>query len=579
MNTFKEFGLDNEILSAIQELGYEVPTPIQLKTIPSLLTGKEDIIALAQTGTGKTAAFGLPSIQLTDVKNKNTQTLVLSPTRELCLQIAKDLKSYSKNIKGLNVVAVYGGASIENQIKELKRGAQIVVGTPGRTKDLIKRKKLFIENIERVVLDEADEMLNMGFKEELDSILERTPEEKQTLLFSATMSREVRNIAKRYMGNHIELSVERTNIGAKNVKHIYYMVHARDKYEVLKRIADINPDIYGIVFCRTRAETKEVANKLMHDGYNSDALHGDLSQAQRDQVMKKFRNGNLQILVATDVAARGLDIDDLTHVINFNIPDDLEVYIHRSGRTGRAGKSGISITIAHTRDGRKINELERRFKVSFEKQKVPSGKEICTKQLYSLIDKIKQIDVNEEQIEPFLDVIYEKLEGLDREQLIKHFVSAEFNRFLDYYKNARDINISDTGKRKKKTRSERRKNEFERLFINAGSKNKLEPVRLIGLINNALDSSDIEIGKIDILKNFSFFEIQKGAEQVLIHALSGQKFEDVTLSLEISKEKSPDNFRQKSKSNYKRNSGGSNERKKRKGKGNSRKERRNWRKK
>lgn len=579
MNTFKEFGLDNEILSAIQELGYEVPTPIQLKTIPSLLTGKEDIIALAQTGTGKTAAFGLPSIQLTDVKNKNTQTLVLSPTRELCLQIAKDLKSYSKNIKGLNVVAVYGGASIENQIKELKRGAQIVVGTPGRTKDLIKRKKLFIENIERVVLDEADEMLNMGFKEELDSILERTPEEKQTLLFSATMSREVRNIAKRYMGNHIELSVERTNIGAKNVKHIYYMVHARDKYEVLKRIADINPDIYGIVFCRTRAETKEVANKLMHDGYNSDALHGDLSQAQRDQVMKKFRNGNLQILVATDVAARGLDIDDLTHVINFNIPDDLEVYIHRSGRTGRAGKSGISITIAHTRDGRKINELERRFKVSFEKQKVPSGKEICTKQLYSLIDKIKQIDVNEEQIEPFLDVIYEKLEGLDREQLIKHFVSAEFNRFLDYYKNARDINISDTGKRKKKTRSERRKNEFERLFINAGSKNKLEPVRLIGLINNALDSSDIEIGKIDILKNFSFFEIQKGAEQVLIHALSGQKFEDVTLSLEISKEKSPDDFRQKSKSNYKRNSGGSNERKKRKGKGNSRKERRNWRKK
>ncbi len=579
MNTFKEFGLDNEILSAIQELGYEVPTPIQLKTIPSLLTGKEDIIALAQTGTGKTAAFGLPSIQLTDVKNKNTQTLVLSPTRELCLQIAKDLKSYSKNIKGLNVVAVYGGASIENQIKELKRGAQIVVGTPGRTKDLIKRKKLFIENIERVVLDEADEMLNMGFKEELDSILERTPEEKQTLLFSATMSREVRNIAKRYMGNHIELSVERTNIGAKNVKHIYYMVHARDKYEVLKRIADINPDIYGIVFCRTRAETKEVANKLMHDGYNSDALHGDLSKAQRDQVMKKFRNGNLQILVATDVAARGLDIDDLTHVINFNIPDDLEVYIHRSGRTGRAGKSGISITIAHTRDGRKINELERRFKVSFEKQKVPSGKEICTKQLYSLIDKIKQIDVNEEQIEPFLDVIYEKLEGLDREQLIKHFVSAEFNRFLDYYKNARDINISDTGKRKKKTRSERRKNEFERLFINAGSKNKLEPVRLIGLINNALDSSDIEIGKIDILKNFSFFEIQKGAEQVLIHALSGQKFEDVTLSLEISKEKSPDDFRQKSKSNYKRNSGGSNERKKRKGKGNSRKERRNWRKK
>jgi len=579
MNTFTDFGLSNELLTSIRELGFETPTPIQLKTIPHLLSSDQNIIALAQTGTGKTAAFGLPSIQLTNIEDRNTQTLVLSPTRELCMQIAKDLKNYGKHIKGLNIVAVYGGASIENQIKDLKKGAQIVVGTPGRTKDLIKRKRLKLENIERVILDEADEMLNMGFKEELDSILERTPDDKQTLLFSATMSREVRNIAKKYMNNHIELSVERTNIGAKNVKHIYYMVHARDKYEVLKRIADINPEIYGIVFCRTRRETKEIANKLMHDGYNSDALHGDMSQAQRDEVMKRFRNKNLQILVATDVAARGIDIDELSHVINFNLPDDNEVYVHRSGRTGRAGKNGISITIAHTRDGRKIKDIERRFKISFEKQSVPTGKDICTTQLYSLIDKMKKIEVNETQIEPFLPVILEKLEGLDREQLIKRFVSAEFNRFLNYYKNAKDINVSEHKKREKKSRSERRKNSFARLFINAGSKNNLDPLRLIGLINNGLDSGDAEIGKIEILKNFSFFEIEKGKEQKLINALSGQEFENVTLSLEISKEKSSSNFTRKAKPDKRRNSSGYNERKKRKDKGNSRKERRNWRKK
>ncbi len=577
MNSFTDFGLSNELLAAIRELGFETPTPIQLKTIPHLLSSDQNIIALAQTGTGKTAAFGLPSIQLTNIQDRNTQTLVLSPTRELCMQITKDLNNYAKHIKGLNIVAVYGGASIETQIKNLKKGAQIVVGTPGRTKDLIKRKKLKLENIERVILDEADEMLNMGFKEELDSILAKTPDDKQTLLFSATMSKEVRNIAKKYMDNHIELSVERTNIGAKNVKHIYYMVHAKDKYEVLKRIADINPDIYGIVFCRTRRETKEIANKLMHDGYNSDALHGDMSQAQRDEVMKRFRNKNLQILVATDVAARGLDIDDLTHVINFNLPDDSEVYIHRSGRTGRAGKSGISITIAHTRDGRKINDLERRFKISFEKANVPTGKDICSKQLYALIDKMKKIEVNETQIEPFMPLIFEKLEGLDREQLIKHFVSAEFNRFLNYYKNAKDINVSQNKKRERKSRNERRKNAFARLFINAGTKNRLDPLRLIGLINNALDSSDAEIGKIEILKNFSFFEIEKGKEQKLIEVLSGQKFEDVTLSLEISKEKSSSNISQKSKSGRKRVSTGYHERKKRKG--NRRKERRNWRKK
>ncbi len=556
MNSFEEIGLNEDILSAIKELGYETPTPIQAKTIPHLLASDQDIMGLAQTGTGKTAAFGLPSIQKTDIGDKNTQTLILSPTRELCIQIAKDIESYAKQSKGLNVVAVYGGSSIENQIRALKRGAHIVVGTPGRTKDLLKRKKLSFDNVQRVILDEADEMLNMGFKDELDAILERTPDTKQTLLFSATMSKDIRRIANKYMHNPIELSVERTEIAAKNVKHINYTVLAKDKYEVLKRLADVNPNIYGIVFCRTRRETKEIANKFMHDGYNSDALHGDLSQAQRDEVMNRFRKRQLQILVATDVAARGLDINDLTHVINYNLPDDTEVYVHRSGRTGRAGKSGISITITNTRERRKISDIERKFNLKFENAKVPTGNDICTIQLYSLIDKIQKIEVDKEQIEPFLPAIYEKLETLSREELIQHFVSAEFNRFLAYYKNARDINTKERGSKnnsdsERRSRKERRRDSnLSRLYINAGNKAGLNPVRLIGLINNALDSGDANIGEIEILGKFSFFEIDTSVVENLIKKLTGQKFEGISLVVQVSNEKP--NYKEKKKKSSRR---------------------------
>ncbi|MBT4155692.1 MAG: DEAD/DEAH box helicase, partial [Candidatus Marinimicrobia bacterium] len=543
MSTFENFNLHPQILTAIKELGFEQPTPIQVETIPLLLSSNQDIIATAQTGTGKTAAFGLPAIQLTKVENKSTQTIILCPTRELCVQITRDLISYSKFMKGVNVLAVYGGAKIDTQIRALKKGAQIVVGTPGRTRDLINRKKLFVENIERVILDEADEMLTMGFKEELDAILENTPADKQTLLFSATMSKKVLDITKRNMRNPVEIAVARMNLGAENVEHVNYMVQAKDKYEVLKRVADMNTNIYGIVFCRTRRETKEIANKLMHDGYNADAIHGDLSQGQRDEVMGKFRKRSLQILVATDVAARGLDVNDLTHIVNYNLPDDPEVYVHRSGRTGRAGKSGISIAIIHSRDMRKIKEIERISKISFKREMVPSGQDICEKRLYTLIDKIKKVKVNEDQIGPFLSEIYSKLESLDRENLIKHFVSAEFNRYLSYYKNARDINMS--GKkdkrdsrepRERKTRSERQQSKFATIYINVGNRNKLTPNRLMGLINESLNSSDAVIGSIDIMKKFSFFEIEDNRKDDVIKALNNETFEDVELSVEISKE-------------------------------------------
>ena len=585
MNSFAEMGLADGLLDAVRELGFEIPTPIQSKTIPHLLSSDQDLIAFAQTGTGKTAAFGLPAIQLTNIEDKRTQTLVLCPTRELCMQITKDLANYSKYIKGINIVAVYGGASIETQIKALNRGAHIVVGTPGRTKDLIKRKKLLPGNVERLVLDEADEMLSMGFKEDLNAILAKTPQDKQTLLFSATMSKEVMAITKKYMSDAVELSATRMNTVAENVKHFYYMVHAKDRYEVLKRIADINPNIYGIVFCRTRRETKETANKLMQDGYNADTLHGDLSQAQRDEVMGRFRNRQLQLLVATDVAARGLDVTDLTHIINYNLPDDAEIYIHRSGRTGRAGKSGTSVAIVHTRETRKLKEIEKKFGIVFTKKPVPGGKDICTKQLYTLIDRIEKVKVDDKQIEPFMPVIYKKLEWLSREELIKHFVSAEFNRFLDYYKNARDINVSEDhigdkkGKREKRSRDNRRGTSFSRLYINVGTNHNLNPTRLIGLINEALNSGDAEIGKIEILKKFSFFEIEDSVEKKLIKALKGQNFEGVSLLVDASQERSGLTSSSKSKkskhrdhgndkgsrkSDWKKRSGGGDRRKRRK---------------
>jgi len=536
MTIFNESGLNTEILKAIGELGFIEPTPIQKKTIPTLLESKRDLVALAQTGTGKTAAFGLPIVELTNVEEKKIQSIVLCPTRELCLQIAKDLKSFSKYMQGVTVTPVYGGAAIVNQIKDLKKGSNIVVGTPGRVVDLIKRKVLKLENIKWLILDEADEMLNMGFKEDLDTILATTPEEKQTLLFSATMPKEIERIASRYMTDPEKITVGKKNAGAENVMHEYFMVNARDRYLALKRIADINTNIYGIIFCRTRHETKDVADKLMQDGYNADALHGDLSQAQRDHVMGRFRNKHIQLLVATDVAARGLDVNDLTHVVNYNLPDDLEVYVHRSGRTGRAGKKGISISIVHTRETSKIRELEKITQKTFERKMVPKGAEICEKQLFNLIDKVKKIEVNDAQIEKYLPNIYKKLESLDREELIKHFVSVEFNRFLAYYKNAPDLNVTVKENRKeKKGKKNGRGTDFSRFHINVGSKNELDAKHLIGMVNEVNPKLKIEIGKIDILRNFTFFDADKKYEKEILNSFRNTVMGDVKLEVSLSK--------------------------------------------
>jgi len=538
MNNFKETQLDSSILRAISEMGFKTPTPIQAKTIPHLMNSNQDLIATAQTGTGKTAAFGLPSIHLTDLKYNDTQTLVLCPTRELCIQIAKDLAKYSKFVTGINILAVYGGSDIKTQIRSLNKGAHIVIGTPGRTKDLIKRKKLNISRITRIILDEADEMLTMGFKDDLEMILSHTPKEKQTLLFSATMSKKVIAITESYMSNPEKIAAAQMNITAENVEHIYYMVNAKDRYEVVKRIADINPNIYGIVFCRTRRETKDIANKLMNDGYNADTLNGDLSQAERDEVMGRFRKRQLQLLVATDVAARGLDVDDLSHIINFNLPDDFEIYVHRSGRTGRAGKKGISIAILHTREMRKIREIEKRTKISFSRKDVPTGMDICKTRLLSLIDKVENVDVDEQQIAQFMPDIYKKLEWLERDELIKHFVSTEFNRYLSYYKNARDINISNNSKNRGKkrrdnpNRNDRSLTSLSGYYINIGFQSKMNPGRLMGLINECLRSSNAVIGNIEIMKTFSFFEIEKEYEDKLIKSFKGKKFAGISIQIE-----------------------------------------------
>lgn len=535
MITFLETGLNEELLNAISDLGFINPTPIQEKTIPLLLGSNEDIIAFAQTGTGKTAAFGLPSVQLTDVSEHHTQTLILAPTRELCLQITKDMKDFAKNTAGLRILAVYGGSSIENQIRDLKKGAQIVVATPGRAKDLLQRRKLNIDRIDRIVLDEADEMLTMGFKEDLDAILSKTPENKQTLLFSATMSKEMARITKKYMYDPIEVKVAKMNVGTNNVAHILYETSARNRFEALKRIIDVNPNIYSIVFCRTRRETNEIAHKLGHAGYNADAINGDLSQAQRDDVMGRFRSKRLQILVATDVAARGIDVNNLTHVINYNLPDEPEIYTHRSGRTGRAGKSGISVVIAHTRETKKIKAIERFSGITFKKNLIPTGEDICQAQLFTLMDKIDKIEVDEDRIAPFLPKIYEMLNDLSREDLIKHMVSAEFNRFLSYYKNAVDINIQED---RRQPRSRRSSEGFSRFFINLGKKDKLNPARLIGLINEALDDSSVEIGRIDLMTTFSFFEIDSAAADMLLENINNNLvFNGRSVSVEPSEEK------------------------------------------
>ncbi len=533
------------MLEAVELLGFETPTQIQQEAIPIILDSQRDLVALAQTGTGKTGAFGLPSIQKVDPELKTVQVLVLSPTRELAIQIAKDFKSYAKKIKGLTSVAVYGGANISTQIRALNNGAQIVIGTPGRTLDLIKRRKLDVRHIQTLVLDEADEMLNMGFQDDLDAILADTPQEKQTLLFSATMPKGISKIAKKYMHNAQEVEVGERNSGAKNVEHHFYMVQAKDRFEALKRTVDMNPEIYGIIFCRTRRETQEISNKLNKDGYDVDLLNGDLSQAQRDEVMNRFRTKDLQLLVATDVAARGLDVDSLTHVINFNLPDDLEVYVHRSGRTGRAGNSGISISIVHTREMRRIKSLEKMVNKEFIKKEMPSGEEICAIRMLDLIDTVKETKVNEEQMQKFLPQALEKLADLEREELIKHFLSVEFNQFLEYYKDSRDLNATAKGGRDRGGRdggrnsggSDRKYDDassFDRYFINVGRRDGLNPVRLMGLINESLNGQKPDFGKIDIQNNFSFFEVEPGYENSLIQSVKGVKFEGRDVAIETS---------------------------------------------
>ncbi|MDR0790685.1 MAG: DEAD/DEAH box helicase [Bacteroidales bacterium] len=538
--TFEELDLNPQLLKAIKELGFEEAMPVQEKTIPHLLNSDVNLIALAQTGTGKTAAFGLPLIQKLDYDNKRTEVLIICPTRELCMQIANDCKKFAKYIPQCSVVPVYGGASIDIQIRAIKQGAKIIVATPGRMNDLILRKKVDISNVRYVVLDEADEMLNMGFKDDLDSILSNTPDQRNTLLFSATMPKEVEAIAKDYITDPIRIQIGERNQGSDNVKHFYYFVHAKNRYLALKRIADYYPDIYAIIFCRTKIETQEVADMLIKDGYNADSLHGDLSQAQRDHVMSRFRLQNIQMLVATDVAARGLDVHNLTHVINYNLPDELEQYVHRSGRTGRADKQGISIAIINMREKYKIRNIEKLLKKDFEKAQIPTGKQVCQKQLFNMINKVEMVDVNYDEIEAFIPQIVTKLSWMDREELIRKFVSLEFNRFLDYYKNAPDLNIDERAEKNSRDRDRDRGGErgndrkdrgrskthsdegFVRLFFNVGHRDNIVPQRIIGMINDNTPHTRIAIGRIDIMDNFSYVEVGSDNANEVIEAFEGK---------------------------------------------------------
>lgn len=534
MSTFLELGLKESINKALMDLGYENPTVIQEKAIPQIIDSDQDLKAFAQTGTGKTAAFSLPIIELIDENSDDTQAIILSPTRELAVQIGKNIDDFSKYIPGLKTVTVYGGANIEQQIKQLKRGAQIVVGTPGRTVDLIRRRALKLGTVKWLVLDEADEMLNMGFKDELDKVLEATPADKQTLLFSATFPREVEAIARNYMNNPTEITSGQKNQGSDNVSHEYYLVTEKTRYPALKRVADVNPEIYAIVFCRTRRETQQIADNLIKDGYNADALHGDLSQAQRDSVMEKFRKKNIQMLVATDVAARGLDVDSLTHVINHKLPDQIENYNHRSGRTGRAGNKGVSIALVTKKERGRLNPIERILKKKFIHTQVPSGKEICERQLFHLIDKVENTTVNESEIEGYLPSIYEKLEQLSREELIKKFVSVEFNSFLSYYENAADLNNLSS---RDNSRGRSSDENMTRFFINLGRKDRLNPAKLIGLINEQGIGEKVEIGAIDILDTFSFFEIDKNFEAETLNCFEANtpEFNGRNVNVEVTK--------------------------------------------
>ena len=545
MKTFEELGVCEEIRHAIEELGFVQPMPVQEEVIPYLLGNQNDVIALAQTGTGKTAAFGIPVLQRIDTSRKETQALILSPTRELCLQISDDLRDFSKYMDGVHIEAVYGGASIEQQIRSLRKGVQIIVATPGRLIDLMNRGVAKLDDVYNVVLDEADEMLNMGFSESIDAILEGVPSERNTLLFSATMSRDIERIAKGYLHDYKEIVVGSRNEGAEHVNHIYYMVNAKDKYLALKRLVDFYPRIFAIIFCRTKLETQEVADKLIRDGYNAESLHGDLSQQQRDLTMQKFRQHTVQLLVATDVAARGLDVDDLTHVINYGLPDDIENYTHRSGRTGRAGKKGTSLSIVHSREKHKIRNIEKEIGKAFEEGKIPSAEEICKKQLYKVMDQIVKADVDEEQIAPFMQDISRYFEYVDKEDLIKKIVSMEFGKFLAYYADAPEIQTvgskNEDGRRKKEEgrgkrgeKSSSRKAEagYRKLFINLGKKDGFYPGELMQFLNKTVVSTNrhgrghVEVGHIDLLTTISYFEVPEEDAERVIKYVNGQRYKN-----------------------------------------------------
>lgn len=559
MNPFIQLGIRHDIVNAITELGFENPTPIQEQSIPVLLTGSNDFVGLAQTGTGKTAAFGLPLLELLDFDNNQPQALVLCPTRELCLQIANDLKNYSKNVNNVHVVAVYGGASISDQLRQIRRGVQIVVATPGRMLDIIGRNAIDFSNVKYVVLDEADEMLNMGFQEDIDNILSTTPEEKKTWLFSATMPAEVRRISKKYMEDPYELTMGTKNTGNANIDHEYYVVRARDKYAAFKRIVDFNPEIFGIVFCRTKIETQEIAEALIKDGYNADSLHGDLSQQQRDKVMKRYRERSLQLLIATDVAARGIDVNDVTHVINYSLPDEIENYTHRSGRTARAGKTGVSISIINGKEMGKIRQIEKVIGKRFVKAEIPTGFDVCEKQLFALVHKVHNVAVNEQQIEQYIPRIMAEFEDLSKEEIIKRFASLEFNRFLDYYKNAPDLNATFEDRPAREGDKFNRtgmRSDFTRLFINLGSVDEFNRGDLLGYICNNTKISGRTVGKIDVKGVYSFFEVSNDDVNKVFEGFKNVDFNGRDVRIELAGESSGNDRRSGGGGGYKKRDGG-----------------------
>jgi ATP-dependent RNA helicase DeaD len=510
MTAFQDLGLEEALLQGIAALGFETPTPVQELVIPTALKSNEDFIAVAQTGTGKTAAFGLPLLQRIDPAEKNVQALVLCPTRELCVQVAKDLESYSKFAHHYKVVAVYGGASIDTQVRKIKAGAQIIVATPGRLVDLLVRQVANLDKVSRVVLDEADEMLNMGFKDAVDMILDSVEKRESIWLFSATMPNEVRSIASTYMNNPLELSVAQRNQTNEDIEHQYFLCHSSDRFAALKRIVDANPGIYGLVFCRTRIDTKEIAEQMIRDGYNADALHGDLVQSDRDRVMQRFRERNLQLLIATDVAARGIDVSDISHVINYGLPDENEVYTHRSGRTGRAGRKGISISIITPKYEEKIRQIERRTKLTFAKMTIPTGYEVCESQLFHIIQNIHDQEVHQAEIEPFLPRVYEALEDLSKEELIKRFASVEFNRFLSYYRNAPDINLRSKDRKGGRNEGAGSNGSMQRLFVNIGLMDGINKKDFLHLLIREFRVPKPAIGGIDIKKSYMHFDIEHG---------------------------------------------------------------------